>query len=192
MKSTVSGRDGQAPYAGTDCPGVDSELFRTMMSGFPSGVAVVTTVDGQGAPRGLTCTSVCSVSLSPPTLLVCLDNRSGTLRDLTVSGVFAVNLLHADGRSAAEVFAAACPDRFDRVAWECGALRFLPRLTEDAHAVAECRVSQAVPVGDHTIVVGAVEEVTRMVGNDPLIYGQRRYGTWSPTQNPAGLQEGCA
>src|SRR5439155_979792 len=48
------------------------DRFRAMMSAFPTGVAVVTTTDADGRPHGMTCSSVCSVTLEPPTLLVCL------------------------------------------------------------------------------------------------------------------------
>lgn len=156
-----------------------AERFRAMMSGFPSGVAVVTTLDAAGAPHGLTCTSVCSVSLVPPTLLVCLDNRSGTLRGLADNGLFTVNLLHTGGRGAAEVFASPEPDRFARIDWESSPLHGLPALTAHAHAVAECRVTQSVPAGDHTIVVGDVEHVLTRDEDDLLLYGRRRYGSWA-------------
>ena len=139
---------------------------------------MVTTVDGEGVPRGMTCTSVCSVGLEPPSLLVCLDNRSGTLRAVSDCGAFAVNLLHTRGRSAAELFTVACPDRFEQVAWEPTKRHGVPRLTEAAHAVAECRVLHMLPAGDHTVVVGAVEDVVTYDEVPPLLYGERRYAGW--------------
>lgn len=194
MPSTTSGRYGRSepaptgPGAGppTEPRAVDGDRFRALMSSFPSGVAVLTTVGADGLPRGLTCTSVCSVGLRPPSLLVCLDQRSGTLHALRESGTFAVNLLHARGRGAAETFAAPDPDRFARVAWEPAGPHALPRLTEDAHTLAECRVLSTVPAGDHTVVIGAVEEVSRAETGaapgphpaPPLLYGERRYAEW--------------
>ena len=188
MGSTVPGRNGKAEREGRH-PSVTLDNFRALMSGFPSGVTVVTSVDGGGVPRGLTCTSMCSVGLEPPSLLVCLDNRSGTLSALADRGSFAVNLLHADGRKAAETFAAPGPDRFTKIAWEPTMRHAVPRLTEDAHAVAECRVLQTHPAGDHTVVIGAIEEVieeTAATGVGPLLYGERRYASW-PVPGDEGL-----
>ncbi|MEU3254828.1 flavin reductase family protein [Streptomyces sp. NPDC006997] len=157
---------------------VDVRTFRDLMSGFPSGVAVVTAVDDEGAPRGMTCTSLCSVGLCPPSLLVCLDNRSGTLRAAVSRGVFAVNLLHTGGRRAASVFGRPGPGPFTDVDWEPVGPHGLPRLVSDAHTTAVCRVLRTVPGGDHTVVLGAVEQVATVDGARPLLYGRRRYATW--------------
>lgn len=157
---------------------VDAAAFRELMSGFPSGVAVVTTVDDQGVPRGMTCTSLCSVGLEPPSLLVCLDNRSGTLRAAVARGAFAVNLLHTAGRRAAASFSTPGPGRFGEFDWEPVEPHGMPRLVSDAHSTAVCRVLRTVPGGDHTVVLGAVEHVVTEDGPRPLLYGRRRYATW--------------
>ena len=49
---------------------IDRQTFFDVMASFPSGVAIVTTTTGDGTPRGLTTTAVCSVSADPPTVLV--------------------------------------------------------------------------------------------------------------------------
>ncbi len=158
--------------------GVGDTAFRELMNVFPSGVAVVTTRDAEGTPYGLTRTSMCSVSLRPPILLACLHNHSQTLAAVLRQGAFAVNLLHAGGRGAAEVFAAAGGDRFAAVDWartpSCG----LPWLTSDAHAVAECGVVEAKVAGDHVVVFGEVGTVLTRPRN-PLLYGLRCYSAWT-------------
>ncbi|WP_340562465.1 flavin reductase family protein [Streptomyces sp. GSL17-111] len=183
MRSTRTDPSGTSDRGDGRAPRTDVDAFRSLMSGFPSGVAVVTSVDGAGAPRGLTCTSMCGVGLHPPSLLVCVDNRSGTLRALCESGAFAVNLLHTGGRRTAETFATPGRDRFAEVAWEPTARYRVPRLTEDAHATAECRVLRTHPGGDHTVVIGAVEEVLSRPGA-PLLYGRRRFADWSRLAEP--------
>ena len=50
-----------------------------LMSSYPTGVAVVTAIDDDGNPHGMTCTSLASVALNPPTLLVSFQRTSGTL-----------------------------------------------------------------------------------------------------------------
>lgn len=163
---------------------VDDSEFRELMNVFPSGVSVVTTRDTDGTPHGLTCTSMCSVSLRPPTLLTCVHQLSGTLAALLRRGAFAVNLLHEGGRSAAEVFATACRDRFAAVGWQRTPRRSLPWLFEDAHAVAECRVTRTLEAGDHIVVFGEVDGVFTAPGR-PLLYGLREYAAWCE-EAPAG------
>ena len=147
------------------------------MSTFCTGVTVITAGGRDGRPHGMTCTSLASVTVSPPTLMVCLDVRSGTLTAIRDSGRFAVNLLHEGGRRAAEVFSSAAPDRFERIPWQLGKAGQL-WLVEDAFAVAECRVAEAVAVGDHVAVFGEVVN-TEQRAEAPLLYGMRRFASWA-------------
>lgn len=162
----------------TTCAGVGDTEFRELMNVFPSGVTVVTAQDRDGTPYGLTCTSMCSVSLRPPMLLACLHNHSQTLATVLREGSFAVNLLHADGQQAAEVFARPDQDRFAAVDWDRTPERGLPWLVSDAHAVAECQVAEALVAGDHVVVFGQVEGVLTRPKN-PLMYGMRSYSAWT-------------
>ncbi len=147
--------------------------FRSFMAGFPTGVAVVTVVDTDGTPRGMTCSSLCSVTLLPPTLIVCLRTGSPTLAAIRRRGAFAVNLVRGEARTTAELFACGAPDRFDLVRWQTGTGG--PHLPDDAHAIADCAVRRAEPVGDHHVVFGEVLRVGVFNAPDPLLYGMRRY-----------------
>ncbi|MFE2184737.1 flavin reductase family protein [Streptomyces sp. NPDC059455] len=157
------------------------EGFRAMMRGFPTGVAVVTALDRDNRPWGMTCSSLCSVTLEPPTLLVCLRDGSPTLAAILDRGEFAVNLLHADAQGTAELFASGDRDRFDRVFWQLGGDGAGPHLRDDARAVADCRIRTSYPVGDHVVVLGEVYRVTHGPERRPLLYGLRRYGVWPHT-----------
>jgi flavin reductase (DIM6/NTAB) family NADH-FMN oxidoreductase RutF len=166
-------------------PTTDVNLrYRAFMSGFPSGVTVVTTVGADSRPRGLTCTSLASVTLNPPTLLVCIDVRSGTLTSMEESGIFGVNLLHAGGRRAAEVFATPGADRFAMVRWRPTAEFGLPWLVDDAAALAECSIAERRTVGDHVVVFGLVRSIVLASDQVPLLYGLRQFATWSPEAQP--------
>ncbi|MEU9047265.1 MULTISPECIES: flavin reductase family protein [unclassified Kitasatospora] len=163
-------------------PPSSPEEFRSLMAGFPTGVAIVTAVDRDGRPWGMTCSALCSVSVDPPTLAVGMRAESPTLRAALESDAFTVNLLHAQGRSAAELFASGAPDRFDSTEWSMPEYAAGPHLTEAAHAVADCRITQIVVVGERRMVFGEVIQVIQLADDDPLLYGSRRYGTWSATQ----------
>jgi flavin reductase (DIM6/NTAB) family NADH-FMN oxidoreductase RutF len=156
---------------------VEAGAYRTLMSLFPTGVAVVTSLDRGGLPRGATCSSLASVTLDPPTLLVCLKLSSSTLDALRGRGSFAVNLLHARARHIAEVFAAPVYDRFADVAWKPVGPTGMPWLVRDAFAVACCRVYRQVVVGDHAVVLGNVTGI-EVSPDVPLLYGLRQFSTW--------------
>jgi flavin reductase (DIM6/NTAB) family NADH-FMN oxidoreductase RutF len=161
-------------------PGLPDGL-RSLMATFPTGVAVVTTVDEDSRPWGLTCSSVVSVALSPPTLLICVRDGSPTLRALLRRSQFAVNLLHDAAQPTAELFASGQSDRFDRIRWRHDRHHAGPHLVEDAHAIADCYVTSTIPVGDHVVVFGEVVRIEHDSSDEPspLLYGLRRYSSWS-------------
>jgi flavin reductase (DIM6/NTAB) family NADH-FMN oxidoreductase RutF len=164
----------------TDIPPVHAVEFRALMSTFPTGVAVVTSVDASGRPWGMTCSSVCSVSLDPPTLLVCLRRGSPTLNATLGVEAFAVNLLHDRARAVAELFASGDPDRFDRVPWRGQLPAGCPHLVRDAHAIADCRLTRSISIGDHVVLFGEVFRVEREAHRQPapLLHGLRQYASW--------------
>ncbi|GAA3283626.1 flavin reductase family protein [Dactylosporangium vinaceum] len=159
-------------------PAVSVASFRALMSEFPTGVSVVTALD-DGQPRGMTCSSVCSVTIKPPTLLVCLRAASPTLDAVQRSGTFAVNLLHGKAQPTAELFASGDPDRFDIVKWVLPEPAGGPHLPEDAHTVADCRVSHTRSVGEHVVVFGEIFGITPATADPPLLYGRRQFATWA-------------
>jgi flavin reductase (DIM6/NTAB) family NADH-FMN oxidoreductase RutF len=163
---------------------MDVDEYRTLMSAFPTGVAVVTSLDEDAQPRGATCSSLCSVTLTPPTLLVCLTTSSSTLSAIRNCGGFAVNLLHSRARNTAETFSTPVADRFATVPWKQFGLSGLPWLIRDAFAVAECRTAEMTAVGSHTVVLGRVVS-SKSTPEVPLLYGLRQFSRWTPRGLPA-------
>jgi len=147
-----------------------------LMSSYPTGVAVITAIDDDQSLHGMTCTSLSSIALNPPTLLVSFQRTSGTLRAVRC-GRFGVNLLHARGRRTAEVFSTAVEDRFDKVRWRYSDVTGMPWLVEDAHAFAGCIVRESIAVGDSEIVLGEICEIVQGRGR-PLLYGMREFSDW--------------
>ena len=159
--------------------------FRSIMAVFPTGVAIVTTLGPGGQPRGMTCSSVCSITLAPPTLLVSLRCGSPTLAAILRRETFALNLLRGDAQPAAELFASGRPDRFDRVRWHGGPGG--PELPDAAHAAAHCQVRRTERIGDHMVIFGEVFRVRLSAEPvSPLLYGLRRYTTWPQGGHPEG------
>ncbi|MFI9275850.1 flavin reductase CtcQ [Kitasatospora sp. NPDC052896] len=158
---------------------VDGPTFQSIMGALPTGVTVVTTLGPDGEPYGLTCSAACSVSKTPPLLLVCIQRGSRVLRALLERGEFVVNVLRGGGESTSALFASPRDDRFRGVPWEPGRHGGLPVMPTDVVAHAECRVAAAVDVGDHTVVIGAVAAGgTRPEVPSPLMYWRRSYARW--------------
>src|SRR5262245_65185484 len=81
--------------------------FRRVLGHFASGVTVVTTWDAAGHPAGLTASSVASVSLDPPLVLVCVAHTAQSYQALQTHGRFAINILHLDHEQIARRFASS-------------------------------------------------------------------------------------
>jgi len=150
---------------------------RTFMSGFPTGVAVVSGVDAQGLPRGVTCSSLISVTVDPPILMVSLSTRSGTLEAIRRLGAFGVNQLPGRAKEIAQLFASGRPDRFQSVRWQPRGRLGLPWLVDHCRGWAECAVREILMIEDHALVVGDAVDICS-TSEAPLLHGFRGFATW--------------
>jgi len=158
------------------------EDFRRVLGHWATGVTVVTTWDADGHPAGLTASSVTSVSLDPPLVLVCVAHTSQSYPAFQSHGKFAINVLHTDHEQIARRFASSVggPEKFESIGYRPGALG-LPIL-KDALAELECTIVHAYPAGDHTIFVGRVEVADSRgdTGLEPLLYYRGRFNRLHP------------
>ena len=162
---------------------IASQLFREIMSCFPSGVAIVTAHESGTRPRGLTLSAFCPVSLEPPLVLVCVDKRSHTLPALRESGGFTVNFLAAGREHLAVLYASKADEKFGGIAWRRPDLpEGGPILHEDSAAYAVCTTREAIEAGDHWIFVGEVRDGAVIEGRLPLLYHRRAYVDLIPTE----------
>jgi flavin reductase (DIM6/NTAB) family NADH-FMN oxidoreductase RutF len=143
--------------------------WRAAMGAFPSGVTIVTSWR-DGAPVGSTVNAFCSVSLSPPLLLICLDRSNPICAPIDACGVFGVNVLpHDGGRTLALKFSAAPEaERFEGLAYRAskgGA----PQI-DVAPVFIDCVVEAVHPGGDHLIYVGRGVRAQHVSAAPPLLY----------------------
>jgi flavin reductase len=153
-----------------------SDEFREAMSRLGAAVHVVTTA-GPGGKTGATATAVCSVSDSPPTLLVCINRRSQTNPVVAENAVFCVNTLGADGAEIADIFAGRTgvkgTDRFAIGEWTV-LTTGSPVLTSAVIAF-DCRIIEVRSVASHNVFFGAVEAVRLGPAGPALVYHERAY-----------------
>ena len=162
----------------------DAVSFRDVIRHLASGVTIITSSLG-GEPVGLTATAVCSVSASPPQLLISLTATSRTAQGVAESGRFAVHLLQHHGRKQADQFASRGA-HFDGVHFARHRGSELPVLT-DAFGWFVCEVEQKIPAADHIIFIGRVLECElREKAPDPLVYFDRGYRKLAAGVEPGG------
>ena len=153
---------------------VDSQLFRRTLGSFPSGVTVITSHDTQAdSPIGVTVSAFSSVSLDPPLVLFCLDNRSTSLDAIKSNGHFAVNILGQDQTELSNLFASKAPDKWSGVSYRAGAGQ--SPVLDGTSAFLECAVHSAVDGGDHTIFIGRVQAAGANDDISPLLYCRGSY-----------------
>ena len=153
-------------------PTVDEIAFREAIAHFATGVTVVTTTY-HGRPAGMTASAVCSLSVDPVLLLVCIDNRLATHEAIDASRRFAVNVLGEGDEALARRFARRAEDKFDGVPLIEDSD---PPLLAQAIASFVCDVDERVPGGDHSIFVGRVLTCTASPGCRPLLYFRSSFG----------------
>lgn len=154
-----------------------ASLFRQAMRRFPAAVSVITT-RWKGTGCGMTATAVTSLSMDPPSLLVCVNRNSAFHAHLEEVDSFCVNVLREGQHAISSNFGGAMPasERFSEGDWR--ERQGLPYLA-DAQAVIFCKKSAAFIHATHSIVVG---EATGLILHDqvaPLIYIDGRYATLS-------------
>jgi len=149
--------------------------FRDALGLFPTGVAIVTTVDAQGQPAGITVNSFTSVSLDPPLILVSIARTSRSFDLFNAVGHFAVNLLREEQRHVSTAFASPTADRFGAVRHRSGHGN-VPLI--EAHLVAfECETYARYEGGDHVLLLGKVLRLSTdpTLPPKPLLYFRGQY-----------------
>jgi flavin reductase (DIM6/NTAB) family NADH-FMN oxidoreductase RutF len=150
--------------------------FRGAMRQLAGGVSVVTV--GRGSDiSGMTVTSVSSLSVDPPALIVSVGRTASSLPLLKRYGFFGVNILTPDQLDIAERFAGkdgvSGADRFAGAGWITRASG-VPLLV-GALAAIDCGVEEVIERHSHAIVIGRVLDVAISTRHAALAYWDGRY-----------------
>lgn len=155
--------------------GVDPLEYRSIIGHFATGVTVITTRDGD-LLQGMTANAIASLSLDPVMVLICVERNTHTHGLLERSGVFAINVLAEHQEDVSRLFA-------KRAEPEAGTLRgqaFRIGVTgapvlEDSLAFLDCRVTQVLDGGDHSIFLGEVVDEGVVDEGKPLVFYRGGY-----------------
>lgn len=154
---------------------LDVNDLRKALGQFPTGVTVITTLDVQGEPVGVTVSSFNTVSLKPPLILWSMAKSGYSAKVFENAEYFAVNVLGEQQVELSDIFARQSSDKFDGITFASG--KGGSPLLENTAASFECKTWKLYDGGDHTIVVG---EVLGFQANDsvlPLVFSRGSYVT---------------
>ncbi|WP_312241760.1 flavin reductase [Pantoea sp.] len=148
--------------------------FRNAMAQLAAAVHVVTT-DGRGGKAGFAASAVCSVTDSPPTLLVCLNRGSSAWQATTENARVCINTLSAGQQAVSALFGGktAMTERFAGVEWLERAGK-APALAGAAMSI-DCRIVNATTVGSHDVLFCEVDEIIDNQAGSSLLYFNRQY-----------------
>lgn len=152
--------------------------FRNAMSLLTTAVNVVTT-EGISGIHGFTASAVCSVTDTPPTLLVCMNHTSRSHEYFIDNKTLAVNVLSAQHEQLSNAFASklSSEERFEQGSWT--QLRTGAPVLDDALVSFDCEIQDIQEVGTHSIFmcrVVAIKHSAQQSGQDEsLVYFNRAY-----------------
>ncbi|AWL94198.1 flavin reductase [Bradyrhizobium ottawaense] len=173
----------------TEIP-ISSADFRGAMRHLTGGVSVITAGRGKDI-TGMTVTSVTSLSVEPPTLLVSINRDASSFPLIRRHGAFGVNILNADQLDVAERFAGKDglkgADRFTGAKWVT-AVSGVPLLV-GALSAFDCEVEEIVERHSHGIVIGRVRNVRNSTRNAALAYWHGQYVAVDQDEDAARLAD---
>ncbi|MDQ0503354.1 flavin reductase family protein [Xanthobacter agilis] len=157
-------------------PSAAALAFRGAMRKLAGAVSVLTV--GAGESRtGLTATSVSSLSVEPPTLLICVNRSSSSMAALTAHRSFAINVLRPHHQPLADQFAGKGglkgPERYQGAEWT--RLETGTPVLADALAAFDCELEEIIERHSHAIVVGRVLASRVTETAEPLLYWAGAY-----------------
>jgi flavin reductase (DIM6/NTAB) family NADH-FMN oxidoreductase RutF len=148
---------------------MDSATFRCLMSRFASGIAIITARDGE-RDVGMTLNAFCSVSLSPPLVLVCVDHQASMHDLLLQHPQLGISIMGSEHEAHCRRFAdKSVARRFEGVPCRRGESSVM--LLDDAMAHLECQLVHHCEAGDHTIFIAQVERGVMRDGRPLLFFG---------------------
>ena len=150
--------------------------FRDAMASLSAAVNVITT-EGEAGRCGITATAVCSVTDSPPSVMVCINANSAMNPVFQGNGKLCINVLNHEQEVMARHFAGmtdmAMEARFNLACWQKG-VQGQPVL-KGSLASLEGEINQVQAIGSHLVYLVEIKNITLSQQGHGLIYFKRRF-----------------
>jgi flavin reductase len=154
---------------------VSAEIFKQSMRLLAGGVCIAATANG-GEWLGLTVTAVCSLTLEPPTLIVCVNRDAGAHATMRTTKRLSVNFLASEHVDLAQLFSSSSfkgSGRFDPVKWSAMASG-MPALA-GALAALDCVIIDELNFGQHSVFFCEVKAARLEPEREPLVHFNREF-----------------
>ncbi len=159
---------------------ISSETFKQTMRLLAGGVCIAASSQ-DGNRLGLTVTAVCSVTLDPPTLVLCVNRTAGAHDLIRATKRVSINFLASDQVELAELFSSSKvkgPARFRNSQWT--AMSSGAPAAVDALASLDCEIVNDMPVGQHSVFICEVKAARLESEKNPLVHFNRAFCELSP------------
>ena len=147
--------------------------FRLAMRRYIYSVSIMSNKDNADNPNAITVSSVTSISMDPPSLLICINKSSRIHNSIELESKFCINLLNNKQEDLSNI----CSDedmydqRFKDENWNLDGIPFL----KNAQANIFCKVDKLTSYHTHTIVIGLVEDADYADEISTLTYVDGKY-----------------
>lgn len=154
------------------------QWFRQVLGRYPTGVALISSMEDDGTPIGMVVGTFTSVSLDPPLVAFLPAKTSTSWPRIQTTGRFAVNVLGASQEDICRAFSSKSGNKYESVAWHSSdsGTPFLDK----AVARLDCTIENVMDAGDHEIVLGRVNTMDVASMDLPLLFLQGGYGGFTP------------
>lgn len=158
---------------------VDVRVYKEALAHWATGVSVVTALaPADGRQVGITISSLTSLSIDPPEILISVSKKLYTHDVILATGRFALSILRAGQTNVGMRFAGLIPEIEDRFAdLETFSAATGCPLLADALAWLDCSLLHSYDGEDHTIFVGKVLAAGSGASGEPLLYYDRNWRT---------------
>lgn len=152
---------------------IDPAAFRKVLGNYPTGVCVISALDGE-KPAGMVVGTFTSVSLDPPLVGFFPDKGSSSWPLIEKAGHFCVNVMGSDQQEVCRSVSAKGEAKFVGVEYVLSDHN-LPIIANSIASI-ECRLYSVTEAGDHWFVLGEVLRMETVREDDPMLFHRGRYG----------------
>ena len=147
--------------------------FKKAMRSYVYSVSIMSNIDDNKNLNAITVSSVTSVSIDPPSLLVCINKTAGIHDSIIKNSKFCINLLKKSQQDISNLCSTFQEEenRFKNDQWDTTDIPFL----KNAQANIFCKVDEIISYHTHSIVVAKVIESKYSNEIDTLIYVDGSY-----------------
>jgi flavin reductase (DIM6/NTAB) family NADH-FMN oxidoreductase RutF len=158
----------------------DPTWFRKVLGRYPTGVCVVTAVEPDGQPVGMTVGTFTSISLDPPLVGFFPSRSSRSWSRIQRAGKFCINILAVGQGDVCERFASRTEDKFRGLAY--GLTAEGSPFFDGVVAWVDCTLYSVHEAGDHFVVLGEVKALQDGPGERPLVFCEGKYTEIVPSR----------